>query len=155
MGKKIKISIAVFILVFTSVLVSKTFADSSSDPGSINDPIVTKSYVDEQIRQLVLSGGGSGGQATNEIATVKLNAGDILVAGSGTEVILRTGKAVAYGDGSNGIPDVTGGVDIKIGSNIPSNHQLIFPKADGRGIKITTGPAYVMVRGSYEIIRGQ
>lgn len=153
MGKKVKISITVFVLIFAGVLVSTTFADSSSDPGSINDPIVTKSYVDEQIR-LISSGGGGGGQAT-EIVTVKLNTGDSLIAGAGSEVILRTGKAVAYGDGSNGIPDVTGGADIKIGSNIPLNHQLIFPKADGRGIKITTGPAYVMVRGGYQIISAQ
>lgn len=151
MGKKVKIGIGVFILIFASVFVSTTFADSSSDPGSINDPIVTKSYVDEQIRKIQ---GGSGGQAS-AIVTEKLNKGDVLVAGSGTEVILRTGTAVAYGDGSNGIPDVTGGADIKIGNNIPLNHQLIFPKADGRGIKITTGPAYVMVRGEYQIITGK
>lgn len=151
MGKKVKIGMVVFILIFASVLVSTTFADSSSDPGSINDPIVTKSYVDEQISKIALDGGGQ----ASAIVTEKLNAGDVLVAGSGTEVILRTGTAVAYGDGSNGIPDVTGGVDIKIGSNIPLNHQLIFPKADGRGIKITTGPAYVMVRGEYQIISGK
>jgi len=153
MGKKVKISIGVFILIFAGVLVSTTFADSSSDPGSLNDPIVTKSYVDEQIR-LISSGGGGGGQAS-EIVTVKLNVGDALIAGAGSELILRSGTAVAYGAGSNGIPDVTGGLDIKIGSNIPTNHQLIFPKADGRGIKVTSSTAYVMVRGGYQIISGK
>lgn len=148
MGKKAKISIGVFTLIFAGVLVTTTFAGTSSDPGSINDPLVTKSYVDEQIAQISLGGG----QASTEVIVEVLNKGDILLAKSGSEFILRAGTAVAYGDGSNGIPNVTAGSDIKIGSTIPVNHQLIFPKDDGRGIKITTGPAYVMIRGGYQII---
>lgn len=148
MGKKVKISVGVVTLLIAGSLVA--FASVGSQPGSVDDPIVTKSYVDQQIKLIAGQGGGSG-QASNEIITVKLNAGDILLAKSGTEFILRSGTAVAYGPAENGIPNLTGGTDIIIGTSIPKNHHLVFPKDDGRGIKITTGPAYVMVRGTYEI----
>lgn len=150
MGKKLKIGIIIAVFLLAGSLVTTAFA-GGSEPGSVSDPIVTKSYVDEQINKLKQLGIG-GGEVSNAIIVETLNKGDILIAGSGTEFILRSGTAIAYGSSTNGIPDVTGGADIKIGANIPNNHQLIFPKDDGRGIKITAGPAYVMIRGSYEII---
>lgn len=34
---------------------------------------------------------------------------------------------------------------------ITVNHQLLVPRPDGRGIRITSGEAYVMIRGAYTI----
>lgn len=149
MNKKFKLGLVILVIL---VVGSVTVYAAGTTPGSIDDPVVTKSYVDEQINKLVKSGGvGTGGAV--ELIVEELKTGDILLASAGTEVILRGGYAVAYGDGTNGIPDVTGGSDLAIGSNIPKNHQLIFPRDDGRGIKITKGIAYVMIRGGYTITK--
>ena len=151
MSRKFKIGLTIVLLVVIGS-VTTAFAGGVSSPGSIDDPIVTKSYVDEQISKIVLSGGtGTGGVAPIIVET--LNVGDIIVANAGTEIILRGGAAVVYGEGTNGIPNVTAGKDLAIGSNVPTNNQLIVPRDDGRGIKVTKAPAYVMLRGNYTIIR--
>lgn len=147
MSKRLKFGLIITVIL---IVASVTVYAAGSNPGSLDDPVVTKSYVDEQINKIAQSGGGSSG-GTAEIIVEELKAGDILIANAGTEVILRGGNAVAYGEGSNGIPDVTGGSDLAIGNIVPNNHQLIFPRDDGRGIKITKGPAYIMVRGGYSI----
>ncbi|MGD9678472.1 MAG: hypothetical protein AB7V16_09025 [Vulcanibacillus sp.] len=150
MSRRLKIGLTIFLLLVIGLVT--TALANGTNPGSIDDPIVTKSYVDEQISKIVLTGGtSSGGVAPIIVET--LNTGDILIAGAGTEIILRGGVAVVYGEGSNGLPNVTAGKDLTIGSNVPLNHHLIVPRDDGRGIKATKGPAYVMVRGNYTITR--
>ncbi len=144
MSKRLKIISLIIIISLIGV------ATVIAGPGSTEDPLVTKSYVDEKIRQLVGTGTGGGGGFV-ELVVEELKVGQILVAGPGTEFILRGGKATAYGDPKNGIPDLTGGIDIPIGKPIPLNHLLLFPRDDGRGIKITAGPAFVMIRGPYSI----
>ena len=37
------------------------------------------------------------------------------------------------------------------GGELPINHLLIVPRADGRGISVSSEKAYLMVRGDYEI----
>jgi len=125
---------------------------SSVTPGTVSDPVVTKSYVDEQIAKL--SGGGStggGGSVTATLEVVTVPADRILMVNAGSEIVIRTGKAVAYSSDSNGISDVTAGVDIKSGVAVPTNHEIWFPR-DGRGIQAasgTTGSLTVLVKGSY------
>ena len=160
--KKLGIGIATFIIAGT--LVTSAFAGDSGEPGSTDDPIVTKSYVDQQITLLKEALGGTDSTTPTQpgaiapIIVEELLAGDVLLAKAGTEVIVRSGIVTAYGDGSNGIPDVTGGLDIAIGKTIPLNHQLIFPRDDGRGVKVSSqsqGTSYVMVRGPYEVIKAK
>jgi len=150
----------------------------SGRPGSADDPIVTKSYVDEQI-QRALNGetvGGSGGAASNAriaeleariaelekqleeaktssvpYAVIRLKAGHTLLGSMGTEFIVRTGKAYIHSNPENGIPDLTDGVDLKADSLIPNNHLLMIPR-EGRGIKVQPdypNDVYVTVKGSY------
>lgn len=138
-------------------------ADSAITPGTIEDPVVTKSYVDEQIAKL--SGGvttpggstggstGSGGTEASALEIVELPVGKTLMVSAGGEAVVRVGKAVAYSSDSNGISDLTGGVDIKSGNDVPTNHLIWFPR-DGRGIKghpDETVPLTLMVRGTYTI----
>lgn len=131
-------------------------ADPDS-PGGINDPLVTKSYVDEKIAAMVkdevskVSGGGA------ELEVVQLTAGKVLFGGKGAEMIVRNGSTVAVSNSSNGIPDVTAGKDILNGAAVPNNHLLIFP-GEGRGIKPasgTQGTIFVMVRGNYLLLDAQ
>lgn len=123
-------------------------------PGSVDDPVVTKSYVDEQIAK---AGGGAtqpetgGGSAKLEVVSVPN--GKTLIASEGTEVVVRAGKAVVYTTDANGIADLTDGKDLTNGKSVPANHHILFPRA-GRGV--TTDPSYtksltLLVRGSYVI----
>lgn len=159
MNKKVKLAFGAATLILAGTLVTSAIASGTGDPGSVDDPIVTKSYVDQQINLLKSSGGSTGGTGTGAVAPIEveaLTAGDILIGQAGSEIIVRGGDTVAYGDGANGIPDVTGGVDIAIGKPIPTNHLLLLPRADGRGIKVKDnfiGTAYVMVRGPYQVIK--
>ncbi|MDP5276705.1 hypothetical protein [Chengkuizengella axinellae] len=138
-----------------------TLANSfnSEQPGSANDPLVTKSYVDEQIGVLIeeqlagldLSTVGTGSSSSLEV--VKLQPGQALYPNAGAEVIVRTGKTVALSDSSNGLADVTAAKDILNGEAIENNHLLINP-GEGRGLKPHESvdyTIYVMVRGGYTI----
>ena len=78
-----------------------------------------------------------------------LETGKTLIAESGSEMILRGGSASAV-TGINGLCDVTSGIDILNGSEIPLNHLLIVPASDGRGIAVVYN-AYLMIKGSYRV----
>lgn len=130
-------------------------------PGSVDDPVVTKSYVDEAIAKLgggtapTPAPGGGTGTGTDALAldVVELLSGEKLMVKAGGEVIVRVGKAVAYSSDTNGIADVTGGKDLKLGTTVPNNHLIWFPR-DGRGVMPDpTGAAGItlIVRGEYEI----
>jgi hypothetical protein len=96
------ITIAVLvILLVTSFLVNTSNADTNSNPGSVDDPIVTKGYVDDTVTKLVqqevekLGPIGGGSSAKIEVVTVPF--GTKVIVEDGGELIVRSGKAVAYG----------------------------------------------------------
>ncbi|WP_274362492.1 hypothetical protein [Paenibacillus thermotolerans] len=137
---------------------------SAGQPGSAEDPVVTKSYVDEQI-QKALTGQASGQASTMEqtintlktqvaaleaalkqvkeskpsssvpFTVVTLKPGQTLLGGMGTEFIVRAGKANIHSGTENGIPDLTDGVDLKNGAQAPKDHLLLIPR-EGRGLKV-------------------
>lgn len=107
-------------------------------PGSVEDPVVTKSYVDEQLAKL--SGGAAGGntggtetEASASLEVVVIPAGKTLIAAQGTQVIIRVGKAIVYSADGSGVSDLTDGSERTNGLSVPANHLLLFPR-DGRGI---------------------
>lgn len=106
-----------------------------SQPGSEGDPLVSRSYVDQYVKFEVVSVGQ--GQSLTGSA-------------SGVEVVVRAGKAAAIGSEAGGIADLTAGVDLKTGREVPLNHLLMIPRADGRGVLARTD-LVVMVRGPYEV----
>jgi TolA-binding protein len=83
----------------------------------------------------------------------RLKQGDILAGGASTQIILRTGTARAMASVSGGLVDLTSDTqgDLKALSNVPLNHLILIPRDDGRGIRITSEEAWVMVSGKYEI----
>ncbi len=103
-------------------------------PGSEQDPLVTRSYVDGKVK----------------MAVVEVAAGKQLIGSAGTEIIVRSGNATAIDTQSGGLSDVTAGKDLKMGDVAPTNHLLIVPRDDGRGIKAVTS-LFVMVRGNYKV----
>ncbi|TJX15192.1 hypothetical protein E9840_03775 [Tissierella creatinini] len=133
------------------VLLGSTYA--FSEPGSESDPLVTLSYVNKSIDQLksyIDEKLESKSKSSYELEIVDLKKGKFLIAKAGTEIILRGGKATAIVSELGGLQDITQGVDIGQGGEIPPYHLLLVPRNDGRGVYCTTD-AIFMVRGDYEI----
>lgn len=162
----------------------------NGNPGSDTDPLVTKSYVDQQIAllssQISNSGGSSSGTvdskvieqlqtdigdltsfiigALQEIETLKgrvaalengfvvveAKAGQTILLSGGSEAILRSGTATSIMGAAGGLADVTAGVDLGQGSNVPKQHLLISSRTDGRGLKITTN-SFLLIKGAYQV----
>ncbi|MBM7566493.1 hypothetical protein [Paenibacillus sacheonensis] len=162
-GLKLVLSIAVVGAAFWvgTTIASNAEGDASSvTPGSVNDPVVTKSYVDQQLASIGKGGGGTGtgnqggGQAAQQVDVVTVPVGKFLIADDGAEFIVRAGKAVVYSADSNGISDLTDGKDITNGKPVPNNHLILFPRG-GRGVTPAPGQKTgltVMVRGDYELL---
>lgn len=140
---------AMFIISLVILLLAGTIAVSAAAgaPGSQDDPVVTKSYVDQQIAALKGSGVSTGAAV---FKVVEVDRGKKILGQEGTEMILRGGEAAALDNGKDGISDLTAGVDLKQGTVITRNHHLLVPLADGRGIQ-TTAKAWVMIKGGYTI----
>lgn len=119
------------------------------DPGSSDDPLVTKSYVDQKIKE-INAGSGATPAIPLIFQPVKLEGGKTMILDEGTELVLRIGSAKTIVPGINGISDLTGGTDLVSGKTVPKNHLLLAPRSDGRGIKAET-EIWVMVKGSYII----
>lgn len=149
-----------------SVLSLRVDGATASQPGTTDDPIVTKSYVDQQIQQALKGGGGTtttpdtsttppvaGSTSSDDVEIVTVKPGQTLMAKAGAEFVVRSGKAVVYSSDANGVADLTSGTNISNGKAADTNHLLSFPR-DGRGIQVQEGNKYsliVMVRGGYEL----
>ncbi|WP_379130322.1 hypothetical protein [Paenibacillus sp. sgz500958] len=149
-----------------TILTTADGASVGSQPGTADDPVVTKSYVDQQI-QKALGGSvptattapsatqapSSGSSGSDSVTIVNVNPGQTLIAYGGAEFIVRAGKAIIYSTDSNGVADLTDGKDLTNGQVAPSNHLLSFPR-EGRGITVQNGQTLgltVMVRGGYNL----
>lgn len=117
-------------------------AAALSGPGSAQDPLVTKSFVEEYVNKLL--GQQGGGWTIENVAP-----GQTVEAKAGTELIVRAGKAVVSDPSRNGIADLTSGTNLAAGQAAAANHLLLVPK-DGRGLKASTA-VVVMYRGSIEL----
>ncbi|MCM3174137.1 hypothetical protein [Paenibacillus sp. MER 99-2] len=187
-------ALAIGIGVWVGSVYSNTATGAGTiQPGTADDPVVTKSYVDQQIQQALggkittggntntgsnssagtgntdtgtgstpPSTGSTGGDTTlpplvsgasESLEIVMVKPGQQLIGATGAEFIVRSGKAVIVSEGTNGVADLTDGVDLTNGQEAPTNHLLSFPK-DGRGIAVLDGNKYsltVMVRGGYTL----
>lgn len=175
MKKKI-IAIAL-VLVFAVAGISALYADT--DGGLTVDPLVSLSYLNDKFWPRVeraiadaLAGTSSGDKSNDdsigdstEVPTqpdnagftyevVHLSEGNVVLATEPCEIILRSGSAEAYLSGNeSGIADLTAGGDLKEGDALAANHLLLVPRGnDGRGFKVSSSEAYVMIRGGYEIV---
>ncbi|MDR1247005.1 MAG: hypothetical protein LBK57_08270 [Clostridiales Family XIII bacterium] len=129
------------VVLTCAVAVAAAVAVRAADgaPGSESDPVVTKSYVDKQLSE-----------AGGVFVPLEVSAGKRLIGGAGTEIILRSGEASAIGSESNGISDLTEGLDLQTGAAVSRDHLLLVPRDDGRGLSATTD-VWLMIRGPYTI----
>lgn len=125
---------------------------SQAVPGSVEDPVVTKSYVDKLLSQ---NGGTSSSAANTAMQVVSVAAGKKLLATEeGTEFIVRSGKAIAYSEDKDGISNLTSGTDLVNGKAVANNNLLLSPRA-GRGIttdsSVSNNKLIVLVKGGYQL----
>nr|WP_302599836.1 hypothetical protein [uncultured Cellulosilyticum sp.] len=171
MNKKVKIALAVMGITAT------TLYAADNGIGSSNDPLVTKSYVDQKVAEISGSVGNNSsiakqvetqqalienlmeeidelknGQNTdnNIFEVVVVQEGQIIFGAQSTEMIVRAGKAQAVASVAGGLQDITSGEDLGETTEIPKNHLLLIPREDGRGLLANT-KLTVMVRGGYTI----
>lgn len=184
-----------------------TVTSASSQLGSADDPVVTKSYVDQQIQKALggkisstdsnttgskttlpsssnttgtsssstnkntasntvtpstgtgntgstVTNTGAGSSTSSNVNIVELRPGKKLIAEAGTQMIVRTGKAIVYSDGANGLIDITVGNELGSAQPAPNNHLLLFPR-EGRGVTVDSSMRYnatIMVIGNYKVL---
>jgi len=88
-----------------------------------------------------------------QFTILELRANETIVGGEGTRIILRSGTATIHSQVANGLADLTTGIELFNGNNVPANHLLLVSRNDGRGITATSD-AWVIVEGSFTITRG-
>ena len=127
-------------LIFLLMAVVVLFAAVvyAAQPGTQEDPLVTKSYLENIIAQ------------ETQFKVVDVQAGKTIIGAAGTEMILRMGTCTVVGTQSGGVSDVTMGYDLADGTSVQGNHLLVVPRDDGRGIKTHTY-TLVMIKGKYTI----
>lgn len=130
------------IVALAAVLSLSAFA-VFADPGTSDDPLVSKSYVDAQIASVKA-------QSSGTYSIVHIDAGQSVIGEEGTEIIVRAGVVTAIDNGENGVSDITSGKDLMSGTEVGLNHLLLIPRDDGRGVKAWT-ESYLMVRGGYSL----
>lgn len=129
-----------------------------AEPGTEDDPLISKSYIENQViprleqfiesRISEIRSGGSA--AADTFKVVEAQSGQEIICSAGTELILRMGKATIIATEKGGIADTTAGYDLANGTAMPSNHLLIVPVGDGRGIRATEN-VIVMIKGGYTV----
>ncbi len=157
--KKHSKKLLIFAAVLTVFLTLGIWAAVTASPGSESDPLVSLSYVNDtlipQLKAYVdekISGIQSGSTSTQSggYKLVELSQGQTVVAEKSTEMILRQGSGTIIATEKGGIADVTDGVDLANGTAVPSNHLLIVPFSDGRGISMSTD-GILMIKGTYSL----
>jgi hypothetical protein len=138
------------ILVFVVMLavIGIVYADSTQDPGSQQDPIVTKSYVDSKYDDLKSYIDSKASTSSSNYDIVQLKPGESITLYQGSEAIVRTDNTSTIVTSTDGVSDLTGGKDLKNNALIPANHLLLFPRSDGRGIK-AKADTIIVVMGKY------
>lgn len=132
--KKIIITLLVAAFAFATVGGVTYFAS----PGDSNDPIITLSYIEDILK----------GELSFKV--VNLSKGDVLIGDEGAELVLRMGSAEIIATEKGGLADLTAGYDLPDGTEMPANHHLVVPVADGRGIE-AQNTVIVMVKGDYTV----
>lgn len=150
MRKKFLVGLEIF-MATVLVIGATAFAASA---GSESDPLVSKSYVDDKINQVIslINTGTSTAvvDTGSSYVPVYASVGQTVIGGEGTEIILRAGKGNVVISGADGIVDATTGQNMTSGKAAVLNHIMIVPRADGRGIKVTEA-AWFLIKGDYSI----
>ena len=125
-------------LCLAAVCICLTAVVYAAQPGTEEDPLITKSYFENIMEQ------------ETKFKVVEVPAGKKVIGSAGTEMILRMGTCSVIGTQKGGVSDVTMGYDLADGIVVQGNHLLIVPLDDGRGVKTST-TCLIMIKGGYTI----
>ena len=155
-------------IILTLIMLLALSAVTFATPGDTNDPIVVLSYLNDRFTSLISQynledipamkdaldelNSSEDVSSPQSLEVVEIKDGERIIAGAGTEIILRGGEAFIIGSELGGLSDVTMGKDFVSGMAAIPNHLMIVPRDDGRGV-YTDNYAIFMVRGSYEILK--
>ena len=165
-------------ILISSIAILSATTVYASTPGTQEDPLVSRSYLEQRLSQIIgteLSDEILDNIIQTVIANVMfqlqstlnitqappsteifqftpvfLEAGTILIGHTGTELIIRGGVVQAYVYGTDGIVNVTRGIEHFADDILAHNELLLIPRRDARGIRILSD-AWVMIRGGYSI----
>ncbi len=122
----------------------------AANPGTEADPLISKSYIESILKPELYA--YIDAQAQQGFTVVNVDAGKTVIGAAGTEMILRMGQGTVIGSDRGGLADVTQGIDLANGTQVPANHMLIVPLDDGRGVKIDKATdAILMIKGGYTV----
>jgi|GEM_PF-1153138 len=107
------------------------FAAFAAEPGSEQDPVITKSYLESFYKW----------------QTVTLKEGQKLILDLSVEVVVLSGEVEAISTEAGGVIDLTKGMELKNKEIILPYHLILSPKSDGRGIKANKD-AEILIRGT-------
>lgn len=89
------------------------------EPGSKDDPIITRSYLETLYSWQVTS----------------LQDGQTISLDLGVQFVVRSGSASVVGVGTEGLIDLTAGKELRDGEPIPPYHLILSPSSDRRGVR--------------------
>ena len=146
MSKVKKISIILIIVIIGSLGIFKAGmmvgAADEPKPGSVNDPLITKSYLESYIGSLGLSENS----ASVGYTKVVLQKGSTLIGNEGTEILLYSGSANAYVKGDQ-LVNVTMGEAYDDGMTLGKFCVYMCPDKSS-GI-VAMSDVVVYVKGNY------
>lgn len=125
-------------MVLAALLTLFVAASYATNPGTQEDPLITKSYIESVV------------YPATKFQVVNVPANKSVIGAAGTEMILRQGTCSIIGTAKGGVSDVTMGYDLANGIVVQGNHLLIVPIDDGRGVWTATD-CILMIKGGYEI----
>ena len=133
-----------------------------ASPGSGDDPLVTLSYITDKVIPEIkayidekFSETNSSNETVHTTAPdfnlVNVTANHKIIGDEGTQFVLRMGTGTIVATETGGVADLTQGVDLKHGTPIPANHNLLAPKNDSRGVHMETD-GILLIKGTYTVI---
>lgn len=144
-GRNRRICIVVVVLLICGAGLFKAGmtvgAAGEAKPGSVNDPLITKSYLDSYISNLDVSNDVNAGYTK-----VVLSKGKTIVGYEGTEILLYSGSANAYAKSAE-LVNITMGESVKDGMTLGKYCVYLCPDNDAG--MTAQSDVVVFVKGRY------
>jgi TolA-binding protein len=120
---------------------SDIYKDFLSDSSTFNE---------NEISNASRSGVAGSVSSTSRFTAMELKTHQKIILGAGTEIVLRTGKAMSIRGEFGSLVDLISGKDLDAGENVTRNHIILSPRNDNRGMKFTED-SWILVKGQYEL----
>ena len=156
--RKKKTAILIICLVLAAALLSAAVYAAVSY-GSQDDPLITKSYLDEVLQpqlekefeaELDAALENVEIESGSDFVVITLSSGQSVRCGVGCEVMLRIGSAKAQGADYPVLVDTTTGESVASGTAMKTNH-LYMVTIDGNGFTATAATTKLLIKGDYTI----